>query len=238
MGAIVRLKSENKSDNNFAYAYYVNYLIVAAFGLLSIYNIFTEKYLSAIPTILSFFVFIWFKNLYADFSANSKCKNPHTLQEFLAAINLERPSRTITFMRNMSDVDYDGCATILIIILIFGGLPVIVVYNSPYYFNFAITTFICLLLIFSFYLINAKILDNIRLSNEKVTYEIMQKVESVVFQRPEDKLNFSNSVLESLKSGYITRIQLYEITKKYVFENDRTDMVVFLKKLKSHEEKV
>lgn len=237
MGAKVRWKSENESDNKFAYAYYSNYAIAIIFVALSAYNLFSQKYLSAIPTVIAFFVCVFLKNLYADFSANSKCKNPHSLQEFLAAINLEKTSKIKKFMRNMSSEDYAGSMGVLFMILLFCIFPVIASYEYPYYFNFVLTVIISLFLLTVLFLVNAKILDRIRISNEKVTHEIMKKVESVVFQRPEDKVKFSDAILERLKYGYITRLELYEITTKYVFENDRTDMVAFLKNLKSNEEK-
>lgn len=237
MGAKVRWKSENESDNKFAYAYYSNYAIAIVFVALSAYNLFSQKYLSAIPAIIAFFVCILFKNLYADFSANSKCKNPHSLQEFLAAINLEKTSKIKKIMRNMSSEDYAGSMGVLFMILLFGIFPAIASYEYPYYFNFVLTSIISLFLLTVLFLVNAKILDRIRISNEKVTHEIMKKVESVVFQRPEDKVKFSDAILERLKYGHITRLELYEITTKYVFENDRTDMVFFLKNLKSNEEK-
>lgn len=237
MGARVRWKSENESDNKFAYAYYSNYAIAIVFIALSAYDLFNQKYLSAITTVVAFFGCVFFKNLYADFSANSKCKNPHTLQEFLASINLEKTSKIKKIMRDMSSEDYAGSMGILFMIVIFGGFIAIVTYDHPYYFNFVLTTVISLFFMTVLFLINAKIIDKIRIANEKVTYEIMKKVESVVFQRPEDKVKFSNAILECLKYGHITRRELYEITTKYVFENDRTDMVAFLKNLKSNEEK-
>lgn len=233
MGATTRWKSENKTDNKYAYAYYGNFSIAIIFGIFAIYHVYAEKYILASTFSIGFIWFFMIKNLFADFSNKTNCKTPHTLQEFLAAINIERPSKVMKLMRGLAEDDYGGIFVIAFLIAAGTGFAMAVNNEAPS------IVYKCLwigLVLFSFpisFALNAKILSELLLLNEKVTHDIMRKVESVRFHREEDKEKFSNAVIERIGTGYITRNQLFEITSRYVFENDRTDMVSFLKDFKS-----
>lgn len=249
MGAMVRLKSKNKIDNQYAYRYYAYLILSMSSFLYGIHCWFNYSKFVGLITCLGGIVFFFFKNSYADYSSKTKCTHPNNLEDFIHAINIDADSRIPKIWKSLDSFFLSLIGTMILLFGLFfiiGGSFVYADKNGLETPTFYIVFNNLLpVLIISGILILGSIETNIwrrDISDDKafaqnVSSELIQKIEHVKFPMDGQKQEFAKKVSEYLKiRGKITRLDLFNIASNYLEKNDKETSIDFLSRISTKEE--
>lgn len=234
MTAIARLTSENKVDKMYALKYYTNYLISLLTFSSSIYFIYKDLYFNTFVFFCYSILFFRFKNIYADYSKESKCKHPNTVQEYLNLINI----RNKTFFSKFMEDEIDGGIFVISFIaytLIFGFIGILISAGVSkhtgvniwfYLANFFIghIAIITMFLIF----IDLKKKD---VNLEKIDFSLIEKTKTIEFNSPQQKEKFFNDIKRQFNiNKNMNRHQLFHIIDIMKDDVEKVDIIDFFDK--------
>lgn len=231
MTAIARLTSTNKVDKMYAFRYYVLYLFSLSLVGISAY-FFTEKlYFNTFVFFCYSVLFFRFKNIYADYSKESKCKHPNTVQEYLNLINV----RNKTFFGKFIEDHIDGG---IIAVALFGytmvigflGLLISAAVSEHTGINiwiYLFNLFIGHIAIITMFLISVD-LEKKDINLEKINFSLIEKTKTIEFNSPKQKEKFFNDIKRQFNINKdMNRHQLFHVIDIMKDDVTKVDIIDF-----------